>query len=66
MAVGGVFGMAAKGTMNRLMKVSLRRGEPAAGSRTKVQRCWAEVCGIGVWGASEDCLLFLDRRWLWK
>jgi len=30
MAVGGVFGVAAKGTMNRLMKVSLRRGEIAA------------------------------------
>lgn len=27
MAVGGAFGIAAKGTVNRLMKVSIRRGE---------------------------------------
>lgn len=27
MAVGGTFGILAKGTVNRLMKVSLRRGE---------------------------------------
>lgn len=27
MAVGGAFGIAAKGTVNRLMKVNIRRGE---------------------------------------
>lgn len=35
MAVGGTFGILAKGTVNRLMKVSLRRGEQQiAGQRT--------------------------------
>lgn len=32
MAVGGTFGILAKGTVNRLMKVSLRRGEQQAGA----------------------------------
>lgn len=33
MAVGGTFGVLAKGTVNRLMKVSLRRGKQQATSR---------------------------------
>lgn len=35
MAVGGVLGIAAKGTVNRLMKVSVRRGEYSNSSKVK-------------------------------
>lgn len=66
MAVGGAFGIAAKGTMNRLMKVSLRRGEKAAEIRKQVQSPGQEVYSVGVWGVSEDCLLSLDQSWMWK
>ena len=48
MAVGGAFGIVSKGTMNRLMKVSLRRGESREKSQKRLQGPRQHVCDIGV------------------